>query len=160
MLFVTKAGYGTGSVTSSPAGITCGADCKDGFPLNSLVTLTAVPDTNAAFAGWSGGGCSGINPCTIVMNADTTVTATFNVSVDIYGGWNEEECTNYLYAPSCLASEPTAIDTCDGNVDWEYTCPAGVSKTCRDVQAYYFYNYGSPVRVYHSWEHRTVTCVP
>jgi len=42
------------------------------------VTLTmGTVDTGWTFSGWSGGGCSGIAPCTVTMNADTSVTAIF-----------------------------------------------------------------------------------
>jgi hypothetical protein len=44
------------------------------------VILTAVDGPDSAFAGWSGGGCSGLGPCAVVLNPDTTVTATFDKS--------------------------------------------------------------------------------
>src|SRR6185295_6872512 len=40
---VSKAGSGTGTVTSSPAGISCGATCSASFTSGTLVTLTASP---------------------------------------------------------------------------------------------------------------------
>ena len=45
-LVVTKAGTGTGTVTSAPAGISCGADCNELYPVGTMVTLTAAPGTN------------------------------------------------------------------------------------------------------------------
>ncbi len=68
---------GTGEVISSPAGIDCGATCVGSFTSGTVVSLTATPATGSTVAGWSGGGCSGMGTCTITMNADTTVTATF-----------------------------------------------------------------------------------
>jgi PKD repeat protein len=42
--------------------------------------MTAAPSPGSSFAGWSGGGCSGTGTtCTITLNVDTTVTATFNI---------------------------------------------------------------------------------
>ena len=41
-LSVTKAGTGTGVVTSSPAGINCGATCTYGYQIGTAVTLTAT----------------------------------------------------------------------------------------------------------------------
>ncbi len=76
-LTVAKAGPGTGTVTSSPGGISCGATCSGSFLRGSMVTLSAVPDTGYAFTGWSGGGCSGNGTCNVTMGASTTVTATF-----------------------------------------------------------------------------------
>ncbi|MCX6997066.1 MAG: hypothetical protein NTV49_08260, partial [Kiritimatiellaeota bacterium] len=79
-LTVTKAGTGSGTVTSSPAGITCGADCTEAYALNTGVTLTAVPTAPATFAGWSGD-CSGVSTTTsVTLTADKTCTATFTLS--------------------------------------------------------------------------------
>jgi Divergent InlB B-repeat domain/PASTA domain len=74
---VSKAGGGSGSVTSSPAGINCGSACIYNFGHGSSVTLTAAADSGSVFAGWSGGGCSGTGSCTVTLNADTTVMANF-----------------------------------------------------------------------------------
>jgi len=72
---VTKSGAGT--VTSSPAGITCGADCSESYTSGTVVTLTATPASNASFSGWSGGGCSGTGTCTVTLLANTSVSAKF-----------------------------------------------------------------------------------
>ena len=58
-LVVTVNGTGTGTVTSSPPGINCGADCSEPYVFNASVTLTATPATGSIFAGWGGEGCSG-----------------------------------------------------------------------------------------------------
>jgi subtilisin family serine protease len=79
-LTVTKGGAGTGTVTSSPAGINCGSTCTHSFTNGTMVTLTAAPATGSAFAGWSGGGCSGTGTCQVTLNASTTVTANFNLT--------------------------------------------------------------------------------
>jgi hypothetical protein len=76
-LAVTKSGAGSGTVTSSPVGIDCGATCAFGFNAGSSVTLTATPAGGSVFAGWSGGGCSGTGTCTVTMNAAASVAATF-----------------------------------------------------------------------------------
>ncbi|MCG3116855.1 MAG: PA14 domain-containing protein [Candidatus Manganitrophus sp. SA1] len=79
-LAVSKAGTGAGTVTSSPAGINCGADCSEMYTMNSSVTLTAAPDVNSDFTGWSGGGCTGTAAtCTVAMDTAKTVTATFTL---------------------------------------------------------------------------------
>lgn len=82
-LSVVKAGSasGTSTVTSAPAGITCGATCSASFPSGTSVTLTAV--AGSFFMGWSGGGCSGTGTCTVVLSANTTVTATFELAGSI-----------------------------------------------------------------------------
>ena len=80
-LFVTPGGNGTGTVTSNPAGITCGVDCNQTYTANQMVTLTATPGTGSTFSGWSGGGCSGNGTCTVTMTAAVTVTATFTLNL-------------------------------------------------------------------------------
>ena len=47
-LTVSQTGTGSGTVTSSPAGINCGATCSAGFPNGTSVTLSA-----AAVSGWA-----------------------------------------------------------------------------------------------------------
>jgi hypothetical protein len=75
-LTVTRAGSGAGKVTSSPAGISCGAGCKHYFPSGTAVTLTAKAASGSRFAGWSGA-CTGTGTCKLTMNAGKRVTATF-----------------------------------------------------------------------------------
>lgn len=78
-LSVLKAGAGTGTVSSSPAGIACGSTCSANFSSGTVVTLTATPESNSVFAGWSGSGCSGAGTCTVTMSAARSVSATFNL---------------------------------------------------------------------------------
>jgi aryl-phospho-beta-D-glucosidase BglC (GH1 family) len=78
-LTVTRAGTGSGTVTSSPAGISCGATCSASFASGASVTLTASAASGSTFAGWSGA-CTGTGACTVPMTAAKSVTATFNTS--------------------------------------------------------------------------------
>jgi len=82
-LTVQKAGNGSGTVTSSPIGISCGADCAEIFNYGTSVTLTAAPATGSTFSGWSGGGCSGTGTCTTTISAAATVTATFTLTTQL-----------------------------------------------------------------------------
>lgn len=77
-LTVINTGAGYGTVTSSPPGIKCGAICARTFAEGKKVTLKAKPDNDSSFAGWAGGGCTGIDPCSVIMDSDVTVTATFD----------------------------------------------------------------------------------
>lgn len=79
-LTLSKDGTGTGTVTSSPAGISCGTDCTEIYADGTVVTLTASPDAGSTLSGWSGGGCIGTGNCVVTLNADTTVTATFTIN--------------------------------------------------------------------------------
>ena len=77
-LTVTKAGTGSGTVTSSPAGISCGSTCSANYSSGSVVTLTAAVASNATFAGWSGACTGTATTCTVSMTQARAVTATFN----------------------------------------------------------------------------------
>ena len=82
-LEIERQGSGAGSVTSSPAGVSCGASCTATFAAGSTVDLTATPSSASAFTGW-GGGCSGLAPtCSVTVSAPTTVAATFSSKVSI-----------------------------------------------------------------------------
>jgi hypothetical protein len=76
-LIIQNTGSGSGTVRSSPDGITCGADCANYFATGSTVTLSAMPDTGSYLLSW-GAGCSGSGACKVTMNADKVVVATFN----------------------------------------------------------------------------------
>src|SRR5437867_2555895 len=79
-LTVSKAGTGSGTVTSSDGAINCGTTCSAVYVSGTPVTLTATPASGSVFSGWSGAGCSGTGSCVVTMNAAQSVTATFIVS--------------------------------------------------------------------------------
>jgi hypothetical protein len=78
-LSLARAGAGSGTVSSSPGGIACGAACSHAYLDGTYVTLKAAPATGSAFAGWSGGGCSGTGVCIVTVTSATSVTATFSL---------------------------------------------------------------------------------
>src|SRR4051812_8481270 len=53
-LSVGEAGAGSGTVTSNPTGINCGANCSASYAGGTTVTLTAAANTGSLFAAWSG----------------------------------------------------------------------------------------------------------
>jgi len=73
-LTIVKAGTGSGSVTCN-----AGA-CASKYPEGEEVTLAATAASGSTFSGWSGAGCSGTAPCTVTIEEDTTVTATFSAN--------------------------------------------------------------------------------
>ena len=76
---VSKAGTGTGSVTSDLGGIDCGATCEGNLPFVKTVTLAAVAAAGSTFTGWSGA-CNGASAtCTVRLHTAGSVTATFDV---------------------------------------------------------------------------------
>jgi hypothetical protein len=67
---LTTSKTGSGSVVASPSGGV--------YDAGTVVTLTAVPSNPvASFLGWGGALSGTTNPRTIVMNSDTTVSASF-----------------------------------------------------------------------------------
>jgi len=85
-VLVQKQGTGAGTVSSSPAGISCGPTCTSQssvFPLSTVpISLFANPQTGSTFAGWSGVGhsCSGTGACNITVQGQTIrAVATFNL---------------------------------------------------------------------------------
>ncbi len=67
---VATAGTGTGSVTCN------GGACAAAYPFGASVALAAAPGSESTFDGFSGGGCSSTS-CTLTIEANTSVTATF-----------------------------------------------------------------------------------
>lgn len=69
---------GSGSVTDSTQAIKCPGTCTADFPLDSTIGLTATPGAGATQVTWTN--CSSFvgDTCTVVLNFNTTVTATFN----------------------------------------------------------------------------------
>jgi len=77
-LSVGKDGSGSGTVTSSPAGIDCGGGCNAAMVLNSTIVLTATPDAaSSTFSGWSGACTNTTGECAVTMDDAKSVTATF-----------------------------------------------------------------------------------
>ncbi len=77
-LTVSLDGIGTGTVTSSPAGISCGPDCAENYVDGTAVTLTAMPDAGSTFTEWTG--CDSPNGpiCEMTVDAIKDVTAVFD----------------------------------------------------------------------------------
>jgi len=74
---------GTGTVTSTPAGINCRTGSKEGcafpFGYNEVVMLSASADTGSTFLGWYPSRlCQGTNVCTVPMNKKRSVKALFS----------------------------------------------------------------------------------
>jgi hypothetical protein len=102
-LTITLAGGGTGTVTSLPSGIDCGATCSASYPGATGVTLTASAGLNSTFAGWSGGGCSGTDTCIATMNSAQSVTATFAPSATGALNWVKTLTTGGSASASAVA---------------------------------------------------------
>lgn len=78
-LNIQKAGSGVGSVTPNKGIITWSSNTGTAvYNQGTNIILTANPDTGSYFVGWSGA-CSGSSTCTVTMDEDKEITATFNL---------------------------------------------------------------------------------
>jgi len=124
LLGVTRAGGGSGSVTSSPGTITCGSSCSALFDVGTSVTLTAAPASNSIVAGWLGCDSTTATTCTVAMNAARSVTAIFELkrftlSVSKAG---------IAAGQGSVSSSPSGID-CGANCSASYTIDTVVTLT-------------------------------
>lgn len=74
-LAVSLDGNGSGTVTSTPAGINCPGTCSATFALGTDVSLAASPDAGSEFLNWAGD-CAG-STCQVTMDGPRTVIAVF-----------------------------------------------------------------------------------
>jgi hypothetical protein len=109
-LTVHVQGTGTGSVSSSPAGIdSCRDACSHVFDTGTVVSLSAVPDVGSVFTGWHGCDTTDGSTCVIEIGEDRGVTATFDkegppghfLTVQVSGT-----------GTGSVSSSPDGIDTC------------------------------------------------
>ena len=79
-LTMVVSGTGKGKVVSNPAGVDCASgQCVVPFGDKAQVTLTAQPDADSVFAGWTGDCAGSTLTCTLTMDKERTVTALFNL---------------------------------------------------------------------------------
>lgn len=77
-LWLDRTGDGSGTIISTPRGIDCGRICVNSFPEGTWVVLTAFPDAQSSFAGWSGD-CEGSSTsCLVEISDERRVTAEFS----------------------------------------------------------------------------------
>jgi GH25 family lysozyme M1 (1,4-beta-N-acetylmuramidase) len=145
LLNVTTNGVGT--VTSKPAGITCGTDCSSVFDPGSTVTLTATPDPGAVLVRWNGA-CSGaVQTCQVKALGNRTASAAFGYTLTTaLTGFGQGSVTsstggiacdgsvaqvcaaNYVAGNSVtLTATPQAGSQFDG---WTGACDGSLAYTC------------------------------
>jgi hypothetical protein len=81
VLTVAFGGNGSGTVTDSAQAINCATPTPCAFLIASgtALTLTATPAGASVFGSWAGcDSANNINPCTLTLTGNRTVTATFN----------------------------------------------------------------------------------
>ena len=78
---ITFPGNGDGTITSSPAGVTCVVGkCSGTFSVGTSVILTATPTGGSSFVGWltTDDSCLSTNTCTVKISGPIWVMAKFN----------------------------------------------------------------------------------
>jgi uncharacterized repeat protein (TIGR02543 family) len=133
VLAITKSG--TGSVTSTPSGIDCGATCWANFASGASVILNAAPASGYSFAGWSGA-CGGTGDCVMTMNAAQNVTALFSQNPVSYS------LTINTSGSGSVSSAPSGID-CGGICSASFAANTQVTLTPTPVTGYRFLQWSS-----------------
>src|SRR5262249_28515029 len=121
-LTVSKAGTGSGTITSAPAGINCGTTCSTSFTSGTAVTLTAAPAVGSTFTGWSGACTGTASNCTGTMSAATSVTAAFSLPAFML------TVTKSGNGTGAVSSAPSGI-TCGATCSAPYTTGTVVTLT-------------------------------
>jgi hypothetical protein len=93
-----------GTVTTSPAGTSCGANCVS-FAPGANITVTATPTGSALFAAWEGD-CAGQGAaCSLTMSTNRSTTAHFRPNMNIMF------VTSGTITPGTIGSNLIAADT-------------------------------------------------
>ena len=141
-------GGGTGQGTVSGSGINCmisvgstSGTCSANYPSGSGVSLTATPTGGSTFSGW-GGACSGSGGCSVTMNANVGVSASFtapvtNYTLSITGGGTGQGTVSGS-GINCTISGGSTSGTCSAN----YPSGSGVSLTATPTGGSTFSGWG------------------
>lgn len=115
-LSILKNGTGSGIVTGP--GISCGSSCFNSYPVGSPVTLSATPSGDSTLSNWSGcdSGANG-NQCTLTMDSNKTVTATFNLNSAPPEVCEDPNANNQGQPLPCTYPPPgSVVESCDINI--------------------------------------------
>jgi len=123
-LTIVKEGSGEGTVTSSPAGIDCGATCEEFFEEGSSVLLSAAPALHSEFTEWEASDCDEVTlegKCKVQMTGDRTVHLSFThktheLSVEAEGTGKVDGLSPSPVAGSISACEEAA-GSCEATFD-------------------------------------------
>jgi Divergent InlB B-repeat domain/PASTA domain len=80
LLTLSMSGSGSGTVSSSPAGLQCGESCAVTFPKGQLVTLQGTPGLHSQAVKWTG--CdetTKANECIVTMSEARAISASFDL---------------------------------------------------------------------------------
>ena len=120
VLAIRISGDGKGNVVLDPPGGV--------YERGTRVTLTAVPDEEHEFAGWSGDWVGMENPVSIVMDSDKVIAAEFDAPVRyILAVWTTGSGTVLFEPPGGSYPESTMVKvTAIADENWEFSHWGGV----------------------------------
>ena len=107
LLTVTKAGTGSGTVTSAPTGINCGSDCTENYTSGTSVTLTAAPASGSTFAGWTGDCAVYTPPIGEIRYFDTQTTEEISAGETKTFSFTQSESNKYSLKLKLYGYTPT-----------------------------------------------------
>jgi hypothetical protein len=138
---LTVTATGNGNVTSSPAGIDLATgDATADFDHGTTVTLTAHPNPDSRFTGWSGACTGTTTTCQLTMDGSKGVNAAFEeirpeppppvveLSVDVEMGGNSQ---------GRVVSVPAGIDTASGDTGATFPRATEVVLTATVTRGYF-----------------------
>jgi hypothetical protein len=116
---VARSGAGSGTITSSPAGIACGDTCSALFA--GAASLTVAPAAGSELAAWSSGPCAGTatTPC-LVPAGTGAITAAATIAID-----SAITLTIVVTGDAVAGGNDLVYDRGDGNGD--VACATGCS---------------------------------
>jgi List-Bact-rpt repeat protein len=113
---LTVSDNGNGTITNSQFSIDCQSSCGSGIPSGSQVTLTATPQGDYLFTGWSGA-CSGTGSCVVTMSMPESVTAMFAPGRTFVSGEGDDVNPCSRVAPCKTFAAAIANTTTNGEID-------------------------------------------
>lgn len=130
------AGNGSGKVRLDPPGVEFASDTSQSFTEGTQLTLSASADPGSVFLGW-GGDCTGSSDCSLTLNDDASVSATFSRqasgALTVYGPDDFNEATLTIQLPGLQASDYVALVPIYAGQDSSGTDPDGIQYAI-DVQ--------------------------
>ncbi len=113
---------GGGSVSSSDKVISCGNKCYGVYNPGATVTLSAKANSGSSFAGWSGACIGNAGNCTVTLNAESALTASFVTAAAGGGGGGGGGGTSFTL--SIGRSNSGIVTGTPAGIDCGSTCSA------------------------------------
>jgi hypothetical protein len=137
LLTVMSVGTGGGTVVSSPSGIDCGTTCSTEITSGTVALLSAHPNANSTFDGWSGD--SDCDDGQVTMTGSVNCTAIFTV---IDGGGSLTPTTSLLSVSitgnGSVISSPYGLECTKGTCSTSFETGALITLTAKGDRPYKF----------------------